>query len=166
MRQIPRLQYGHFQGSPLVVNNLVIVPVAGTLAAYELISGKMRWSIFAGGDCYSSPHLATIDGVTQVLFLNDDGLQSIAPEDGQLLWKHSWKGNPILQPAFTPDGDIIISNSAFSGLRRLKVSNGSNGWSVKEQWTSTKFKPNHNDFVVHKGSCLWYGYGGNCMCRY
>ena len=55
---------------------------------------------------YSSPQLATIDGVAQVLLANATGLTSVAPADGKVLWEHKWRGFPIVQPAFTTDGDV------------------------------------------------------------
>ncbi|MEI6901488.1 MAG: PQQ-binding-like beta-propeller repeat protein, partial [Bacteroidota bacterium] len=44
-----------FAGSPLVVNDLVIVALSGKLAAYDTADGKPRWSCPDGGHSYSSP---------------------------------------------------------------------------------------------------------------
>lgn len=147
-----------FAGSPLVVNDLVIAAVAGTLIACDRSTGSLRWSLPAGGDCYSSPHLFNIKGVEQMLIMNETGLTGVDPGSGQVLWKHEWKGNPILQPALTSEGDILISSSATSGIRRLTVLKGPDGWTAKECWTSAGMKPNYDDFVVHKGNL--YGYDG------
>ena len=59
-----------FASSPLVVDDVVIVAVAGQLAAYDVATGKPRWLGPTGGGGYSSPHLATIDGVAQILLLS------------------------------------------------------------------------------------------------
>ncbi len=74
--------------SPLVVNDIVIVAVVGRLIAYDLATGDLRWSGPDGGESYSSPHLLTIDGVTQVLLMSTAGAISLAPADGTLLWKY------------------------------------------------------------------------------
>ena len=141
--------------SPLVVDDLVIVAAAGTLVAYDLATGAPRWFGPPGGDGYSSPHLLTIDGVTQVLLMAGDGATSVAPADGTLLWEHSWPGGSrIVQPALTENGDLLISGgegSGGSGLRRITVAQGAGGWTVDERWTSMGLKPYFNDFVVHKG---------------
>ena len=141
--------------SPLVVDDLVIVAAAGTLVAYDLDTGAPRWFGPSSGNGYSSPHLLTIDGVTQVLLMAGDGATSVAPADGTLLWEHSWPGGSrIVQPALTENGDLLISGgeeSGGSGLRRITVAQGAGGWTVEERWTSMGLKPYFNDFVVHKG---------------
>src|SRR5690348_12429030 len=140
-----------FAGSPLVVDDVVLVAVSGRLAAYDSATGTLRWKGPARKTSYSSPHLATIGGVKQVLLLSADGLSSFAPADGKLLWEHAWKGYPIVQPALTPDGDVLISVTDSSGLRRLAATQSADGWKVEERWTTNGLKPYFNDFVVHNG---------------
>jgi outer membrane protein assembly factor BamB len=147
-----------FASSPLVLDDVVFVGVAGQLAAYDLGSGEPRWFGPAGGVSYSSPHLVTIDGVAQILLLSEAGVTSLAPVDGKLLWEHRWPGYPIVQPARTADGDVLISVSDSSGTRRLAVAHGSGGWTVAERWTSIGLKPYFNDFVVHEGHA--FGFDG------
>ena len=144
-------------GSPLVVNDMVIVAAAGSLVAYDLATGKPRWTGPAGATSYSSPQLVTINGVPQIVLLNSNGATSVAPADGKLLWQHAWPGDPIVQPAATSTGDVLISMSESSGLRRLAVAQGSGGWTVQERWTSEELNPWFNDFVIHNG----YAYGLN-----
>jgi len=150
-----------FASSPLVINDLVVVATAGQLIAYDLPTGAKRWTSPARGVSYSSPHLATIDGVPQVLLLSEPGLISVGLADGKLLWEHAWAGYPIVQPALTADGDVLISVSEGSGTRRLGVAHGSAGWTVQERWTSIGLKPYFNDFVVHNGHA--YGFDGSIL---
>jgi hypothetical protein len=98
----------------------------------------------------------TIDGVTQILQLNGAGITGVALADGTLLWEHPWKGYPIVQPALTTDGDILISVDDRSGIRRIAVANGPGGWTVEEHWTSDRLKPYFNDSVIHNGHA--YGF--------
>ena len=150
-----------FSSSPLVFDDVVIVAAAGQLAAYDLASGKQRWRGPDGGGGYSSPQLVTIDGIAQVLLLSDAGATSLAPADGKLNWEHQWKGSPIVQPALTADGDVLVSVSASSGTRRIAVAHGPGGWTVEERWTSNGLKPYFNDFVVHKGHA--FGFDGRIL---
>jgi outer membrane protein assembly factor BamB len=153
-------QWG-FASSPLVVGDVLIVGVAGQLAAYDRATGARRWVGPAHGVSYSSPHLLTIDGVQQVLLLSEAGATSVALADGTLLWEHPWPGYPIVQPALTADGDILISVSDSSGTRRLAVARGPGGWTVEERWTSNGLKPYFNDFVVHDGYA--FGFDGSIL---
>jgi outer membrane protein assembly factor BamB len=153
-----------FTSSPLVVDDIVIVAVSGTLAAYDAATGKPRWVGPQHGGSYSSPQLATIDGVAQILLLSAPGAVSVSPADGKLLWEHTWEGGAIVQPAFTADGGILINAmSAMGGIatRRLAVARGTGGWTVEERWTSNGLKPYYSDFVVHKGHA--YGFDGSIL---
>jgi outer membrane protein assembly factor BamB len=154
-----------FSGSPLVLGDLVIVATSGTLVAYDAATGTPRWYGPKRRGDYSSPHLATIDGVTQVLLLTGGGATSVAPADGKVLWEHELTaGSRIIQPAFTPDGDVLATNGEFgdgNGIRRIALTRGPSGWTSQERWTSSGLKPTFNDFVVHEGHA--YGFDGSIL---
>jgi outer membrane protein assembly factor BamB len=154
-----------FAGSPLVVDGVVIVAASGRLAAYDVRSGERRWVGPDGGGGYSSPHLATIAGVPQVLLLRGARSTAVAPADGSLLWEHrATPGVSIVQPAVTAEGDVLVAGGDImggTGIRRLAVAHGPAGWSVEERWTSKGLKPNFNDFVVHEGHA--YGFDGHIL---
>ncbi len=150
-----------FASSPLVVENVVVVAASGRLIAYDLATGDQRWLGPPGGVSYSSPHILTIDGSTQILLLSSTGVTSVTSADGTLLWRHQWPGYPIVQPAVTVDGDILASVSDKSGLRRLAVARASGAWTVQERWTSAGLKPYFNDFVVHNGYA--FGFDGSIL---
>ena len=160
-RKVP---YWGFSSSPLVVDDSIIVAAAGQLVAYDLGTGDRRWSGPAGGFGHSSPHLLTIDGVTQVLLLSGAGATSVAPGDGTLLWKHPWPGTSYVQPALIADGDILLSaadEAGGVGIRRIAVARGNGGWTAEERWTSARLKPYFSDFVVHDGHA--YGFDGRIL---
>jgi outer membrane protein assembly factor BamB len=153
-----------FASSPLVVDDVVIVAVSSKLAAYDRAKGDVRWLGQPSGGSFSSPHLLTIDGVPQVLLMSAAGATSFGPADGKVLWQHAWPGSTIIQPAAIGDGDILISTTDAAGglgMRRLKVTRGSNGWTVEERWTSAGLKPYFNDFVVHDGHA--FGFDGRIL---
>ena len=154
-----------FAGSPLVIDDLVVVAASGRLVAYDIAAGEQRWLGAAGGMSYSSPHLATIDGVPQVLLLSGGHAAGFAPADGASLWTHEWEpGASIVQPGLTADGDVLLSSCyemGGIGLRRIKVAEGPDGWTVEERWTSRGIKPYFNDFVVHEGHA--YGFDNSIL---
>jgi outer membrane protein assembly factor BamB len=148
-------------GSPLVVNDVVIVAAAGTLAAYDLATGKPRWTGPTGGVSYSSPQLINVSGVPQVVLLHAAGATAISPTDGTRLWEHAWPGVPIVQPNVADNGDLLIAVSESSGTRRLAVARGDNGWTTQERWTTEELNPYFNDFVVKGGHA--YGFNGSSL---
>jgi outer membrane protein assembly factor BamB len=151
-----------FSGSPLVTDGVVVVATSGVLSAYDAATGELRWvSRLPGGGSYSSPHLAAIDGVRQVLLMAGGGIRSVTPADGTLLWTHEWSGAPIVQPALLGDGHLLVStsgNTGALGMRRLAVARGPGGWTAEARWTSSGLKPYFNDFVVHEDHA--YGFDG------
>ena len=154
-----------FASSPLVVDDLVVVAASGRLVAYAAATGERRWLGPTGGAGYSSPHLATIDGVAQILLLRGSRTISVAPPDGSLLWEHTWvPGVGIVQPAVA-EGDTVLLSTGDAmggiGMRRIAVSRRPAGWTVEERWTSRGLKPYYNDFVVHKGHA--FGFDGSIL---
>ena len=154
-----------FAGSPLVVGDKVIVAASGRLAAYDLGTGELRWTRQTQGGGYSSPQLATFDGVTQIVLLSGGGATGVAVSDGSVLWQHAWEhGTSIVQPALVGNGDVVFSGADMMGavgLRRIAVVRGPSGWSAEERWTSRGLKPYFNDFVVHEGHA--YGFDGSIL---
>ncbi len=150
-------------GSPLVVGHVVIVAVSGTIAAYDIVSGEPRWTGPQGGESYSSPHLFTIDGVPQVLLMSKSGTAAYAPADGTLLWEHPGKKVRVIQPALTPNGDILLSAGEAKGIHRITVTEASGTWACKEQWTTRRLRPNFNDIVLHKGHIFGFN-GPSLVC--
>jgi outer membrane protein assembly factor BamB len=145
-----------FSSSPLLFEDVVIIAVSGQLAAYDVTTGAPRWYGPPGGASYSSPHLLKSNGIAQILLLSKAGATGVAAADGRLLWEHAWQGYPVVQPAVIAGGDVLVSISEQSGIRRIGVTPGPSRWTTEERWTSTGLKPYFNDFVIHNGHA--YGF--------
>ncbi|MGH9462708.1 MAG: PQQ-binding-like beta-propeller repeat protein, partial [Vicinamibacteria bacterium] len=164
-----KVPYWGFASSPLVVDDVVVIAAAGKLVAYDLATGELRWINPTGSGGYSSPQLATLDGVRHILLLNGTGVIGVAPADGTLLWEHRWGGDGIVQPAVTADGDVLIGTGSGMGagdgmgVRRIAVAHGPDGWTAEERWTSIGLKPYFNDLVVHEGHAFGFD-GGILAC--
>ncbi len=155
-------QWG-FASSPLVTDSAVIVAASGRLVAYDPGTGAPRWFGPPRGGSYSSPHPLTLEGIPQIVLLSDSGATSVALIDGRLLWEHPW-GSSIVQPAVTPDGNLLISavnDGGGMGMRRIAVMHGPGGWTIEERWTSRGLKPYFNDFVIHNGHA--FGFDGSIL---
>src|SRR6185436_13770266 len=153
-------------GSPLIVNDMVVVAASGSLVAYDLGTGKPRWFGPKGSDSYSSPQLLTINGVEQIVLMSSTGATSVALADGKELWNHSWPSDTrIMQPAVAADGELMISvgdGMGGSGTRLIAVKQGQGGcggWTINERWTSEDLNSNFTDSGIHKGHAFGFDYG-------
>jgi outer membrane protein assembly factor BamB len=140
--------------SPLVVDSTVLVATSGEIVAYDITNGNLRWKGTDGGESYSSPQLMTINGVSQVLFMNKSNITSFIPSNGSVLWKLPMNGPPIIQPAIVSETDIVTnlaSETGGTGIQRVTLKNSPTGWTTKEAWKSDQLKPYFNDMIIHKG---------------
>jgi outer membrane protein assembly factor BamB len=144
---------------------MVIVAASGRLVAYDLASGEPRWTRTTGGGGYSSPHLATLDGVPQVLMPSGGEITSVAPRDGSVLWQSgTGEDTSILQPVVMGEREVLFAGGDMmggTGIRRVAVSQTSGRWQVEPRWSSRGLKPYFSDFVVHGGHA--YGFDGTIL---
>ena len=147
-----------FSSSPLVVDDLVMVAIGGTLMTYDVESGSPAWRGPDGGKGFSSPQLFTIDGEKQVLMLNEKGATSFEPSSGKVIWEYANGEERIVQPSVTPDNQFLISTRQGTSLLCLRLQKRQDSWTISEQWTSNRIKPNFNDYVIHKGYA--FGFDG------
>ena len=135
-------------GSPLIVDNLVVVPGGGpsggpfiSLLAYDQETGRLIWQ---GGDrqiSYASPALALLAGVRQILSVNEDNITAHDPLSGATLWTHTWPGNST---ASANTSQVVPIGPDAQGAERLLISKGYTGgcslFSVshddKNHWTT------------------------------
>lgn len=153
-----------FSGSPLIVGDMAVVllgsPTGSAMLAYDAMTGEKRWTAGPGNHTYSSPHLAKIAGVEQILSMTDEGLTSLNPTSGEVLWNYAWPMKDafrVLQPLVI--GDTVLIGSNMEGCRLIRVTNEADKWSTSEVWKSLDIKPNFNDYVLLEGNL--YGFDGN-----
>ena len=154
-----------FSASPLLIDDMVVIAAAGKLVAYDMHTGSPRWIGRDGGAGYSSPHLLNIHGVPQILLLDAKGATSVSPANGALLWNvtvtTSGMSGPVVQPALTGDGDLLVTAGDISGMHRFAIANSDGKWSAASRWSTNALKPYFNDFVVHRGHA--YGFDGSIL---
>ena len=159
-----------FSASPLCHGGLVVVHAGdatakGVVVAYDAMTGEPRWSVPSGSHSYSSPHIATFDGIEGILMATNTGLRFLNAQDGATIWDYEWsvENYRATQPLVSGDA-VLVSTSLGLGTRRLAVKHEAESWSVTEDWTSLDMKPDFNDFVEYEGNV--YGFDGNifaCM---
>jgi len=156
--------YG-FCSSPLVVGDLVIQASGSSagkaLFAFRSESGELVWTAGHGATSYSSPQLAVLDGVTQVLLVSNEGLQAFDAGSGAPLWEHVWKIGSYprcTQPLVFGGNRVLLGATANVGTRLFQVVRKESAWEVSEVWFSKTFRPYFNDGVDYKG--FYYGFDG------
>src|SRR5205807_1936486 len=77
-------------GSGIVDGDAVVLPVGSTdgatLVCFDKRTGKVLWKSGDDEAAYSSPMLATLAGVKQIVYLSADSLAGYDPKTGQLKW--------------------------------------------------------------------------------
>ena len=153
--------------SPLVVQGIVVVYAAGQggkgLLGYRADSGDLAWTADAGVSSYSSPHLATIAGRRQVLFISDKGLVSVDPPTGKTLWEYAAQDKPprSLQPLLVSDNQFLVSLGMEAPTDLIELTPSGDAYTASKRWTSRNLKPSFNDFVTRDGYV--YGFDGNSL---
>jgi outer membrane protein assembly factor BamB len=132
-------------GSPLVVDNLVIVnpgidPAKSSgkaMAAYDRKSGKCEWAAGDHRAGYSSPRLAKLCGVPQVLIFDASGLAGLDPKTGRELWRFAWETYSdmnIIVPLVVGDDQVFVSSEVKNGCALVAVKKTGDAWSVEAKW--------------------------------
>jgi outer membrane protein assembly factor BamB len=156
-------------GSPLVHEKHVIVcpgrnrdmgktaeqePGEGpSVVAYDRETGKVAWQAGDHQAGYSSPQLATIAGVPQVLVFDAEGLGSLDPQTGKELWFHPFTQDPpvnVAQPLIFDGDRVFISSGYGHGSAMLHIALTDGKWAVEELWTSNRLKSKFTSPVAYK----------------
>lgn len=155
----PRVPLWGFAASPLIAHGIVTVFAGGpggkSVLGYQAASGELAWAAGEGEMSYCSPQLSRLGGVEQILITTGTGMTAFDPVKGNVLWQHTWAPMEelarIVQPAVLSDSEVLLGTGMVGGTRCVRVSQGKEGWSAAEHWTSSGFRPYFNDFVVHGG---------------
>ena len=152
-------------GTSVVSGALVIVPVGSTngatLVARQKLTGKIVWQCGEDEAAYSSPVVATLDGVKQVVYMTADALLGVAWQSGKILWRVPFKTD-AKRHAMTPViyGDTVIINSHTLGLVSTKISK--NG--ATTNWVNKQLKINLSTPVLVGDYLYSQGPNKNFIC--
>ncbi len=142
--------------SPLVVGDLVMVQLGNRglgLAAYDRETGEPAWRQGDDGGTYTSPLLATVAGVEQVLVVYHTFVVGHDPETGEILWRHEWPsgGERVTMPLVIDEDRILVSAGYGQGSRMLRLSNTDGELSAELLWESRRLKSKFAPMVYHDG---------------
>jgi outer membrane protein assembly factor BamB len=123
--------------SPVAADGLVILHPGnyGPLTAFDERSGAVKWT--AGDDgWFTSPMIATFDGVRQVLTVTAKAIIGVSLPDGRLLWSFPFRTGGATTPVV--NGDTVIVGGLDSGFVSLKPVRQAGRWRVDKQWDTTR----------------------------
>src|SRR5262245_45760972 len=113
--------------SPLVVGDLLYTMPGGpdnnSLVAFDKKAGTVRWHAGADPAGYASPVFATLADTPQVIFFTANGLVSVDPAKGNLLWNFPWQtdyGTNIATP-IVAGNYVFISTGYNHGCAVLEI---------------------------------------------
>ncbi len=129
-----------FVCSPLVTDEHVYVQAGASFCKLTKVKGELVWRTLEDkggmmGSAFSSPIMATLDGVPQLVVLGRETLSGVDPETGEVFWKtpiKSFRGMNILTPIVV-DGGILTA--PYGGrCQMLDVTREEEGWDVQVRW--------------------------------
>jgi outer membrane protein assembly factor BamB len=145
--------------APLVVDELVIAHggegVARALFAFNIADGTRVWAGGTSSPSYSSPGLATLAGVPQILSFNDGSVSGHHPATGATLWEKSWgNGNVVCAaPVIISTNQVLFSSGYGVGAELLEISQASsNRLTARLVWKSIRMKSKFAHLYAHAGN--------------
>lgn len=130
-----------FISSPLVDRGGIYVQAANSVVKLDVRTGAVVWRTLEGGatvfesGAFSSPIVATLAGVRQLVVQTRETLNGVELETGRVLWSQpvpSFRGMNILTPVVV--GDAVFTSSYQNGSWLYRVSREGAAWTVTQAW--------------------------------
>ncbi len=132
-------------GSPLIVDNWVVVSVGGSdeasLVAYDIATGDEAWSGGTRQSSYATPVLVELTGVRQILSVNEEYLTAHRADDGTVLWEHPWPSSSgsnaaAAQPVPLGDDRVLLTKGYGLGGEVIEVTRNRDKFATATVWRS------------------------------
>jgi outer membrane protein assembly factor BamB len=145
-------------GAPLVTSDKVIVNPGGKegagIIAYNRATGERVWSCGKTQAGYSSPVLAELHGVEQVLVFDAEGVAGYELTTGAELWRFEFKtfnGINVCQPIVLPNNQVLVAAGYDSGAVLMQIEYADSKWSTDFVWKNKSIKSKMGSCIFHNG---------------
>lgn len=166
------LGWGYSAAPLLDGDKLICTPGGkkGLLAALDKKTGKLLWQSkeVAEEASYSSPMLAEIGGVKQIVQVVNKGLVGIAAADGKLLW--SYNRSPAYEDVAiaTPlvKGDLIYASVGFNeGCDLIKVTAAGGAFTAAKVYANKEVQSRDGGVVLVGANVFGHSEKGGWTCQ-
>ena len=159
-----------YSESPLIVGDLIIVTPggkAGTLLALDKHTGQPVWRSkeVTEGAHYSSPVVAVIGGVRQIVQFANQSVFGVSLDNGESLWRYTAPANGTAN-CCTPIvvEDLVFASSAYgTGGGLVKIVSAGSRQLAEEVYFEKKVACHHGGLVL-VGDYLYSCGGGPLLC--
>lgn len=137
-------------GSPLIYNDMVVVPGGGkdadscvSLFAFDKETGEERWRAGDEQISYSSPIVVGLYGDDQIVVMNESSLSGYSPTDGEELWSYPRSGDSAgpantAQPVNLGGQSFLLTKGYGSGAEVIQLSRTGEGYKATQLWTDAR----------------------------
>ena len=147
--------------SAVIDGDLVFLAGGGkgqAFLAFHKDSGKLAWKGQDDIMTHSTPTVATIHGVRQVIFFSQTGLASLTTETGKLLWRYDFPF--AVSTAISPvvAGDIVYCSAGYGvGAGAARITKSGDAFTAAEIYRNrgNKFLANHWSTPVYHDGYLY-----------
>jgi len=146
----------HFSGSPLIVEDHVILNVGTSGVALNKADGSIAWQSDKGVCGYATGVPFTLDGQNSIVMMVSSEAVALNPATGDVLWRFPWKTSYDINAAEPLiSGDTIFITSGYNhGCALLKIDENK----VTELWQNKNMCNQINSSVLWDG--FVYGFNG------
>lgn len=156
-------------GSPLIVDDQVVVPFGGhadaddpaspiaSLIALDAATGEELWVAGQEQITYASPILTTLSGTRQIVAVNEGSMSGFQPEDGQALWSVAWEsssdaGAHCATPVVVGNDRLLLGKGYGSGGMLTRIDGSGSDLQAEVVWhVPSVLKTKFTNAVVQDG---------------
>ncbi|MCP4251393.1 MAG: PQQ-binding-like beta-propeller repeat protein [bacterium] len=154
--------YG-YGSSPLAYDGKIILSVGGRdsdgtkLVAYNAASGELTWRTETiprtkNTRCeYSAPLLINFGGEDQLVYVSNEKIIGLNPNDGKRLWDHphvTQGGRNLSTPVWDGTDTVFCSTAYDSGSRVIRLSRKDNRTVPEQLWFHRRMRLMHGNGII------------------
>jgi outer membrane protein assembly factor BamB len=145
--------------SPLIDGDLIFVAGGGpgqALLGLDKRTGQVVWKGQDDRMTHSTPVVATILGVRQIIFLTQKGLVAVAPKTGEVLWRSPFRYQTSTAISPVVGGDVVYCSAAYNvGAGAVKITKSGDKFVATELWRKPNELMNHWSTPVYKDGYIY-----------